>query len=206
MTTKLCSKCKQNKQLSDFTKANTSPDGLGYICKNCRVEYNTQCTKRAASQREADRQIEALKTRHITAAIPKVKKEPKISLNELCQTTDFGRLKSNLKRGIYLISDNLGHVKIGVFSGNPNTRMADLQVGNPHRLTLIDHIFVDDPFYEEKIIHTKYDHLHIRGEWFKFTPEVRLKSFGNHELEVESTQRNQLAKYPGSNDYFPHAE
>lgn len=42
METKICSRCKQEKPLEEFSKCSTSADGLQYICKECMAVYNKQ--------------------------------------------------------------------------------------------------------------------------------------------------------------------
>lgn len=39
MSTKVCTKCKQEKDISDFHKKAKTKDGLRYECKTCRREY-----------------------------------------------------------------------------------------------------------------------------------------------------------------------
>ena len=40
METKVCSKCKVEKQRSDFAKNNSVKDGLQSSCKSCSKQYN----------------------------------------------------------------------------------------------------------------------------------------------------------------------
>jgi len=40
--TKPCSFCKETKSIFDFTKNNSSPDGLQYKCRDCDLEYQTK--------------------------------------------------------------------------------------------------------------------------------------------------------------------
>lgn len=54
-------------------------------------------------------------------------------------------------------------VKIGV-SFNPKQRFGLLQVGSPHEMVLLGAI--DGDKETEKELHEKFDHLHLRGEWF----------------------------------------
>jgi len=42
---KICTKCKENKELSEFNKNKRKPDGLMYSCKACRVLYRTTVQK-----------------------------------------------------------------------------------------------------------------------------------------------------------------
>jgi hypothetical protein len=93
------------------------------------------------------------------------------------------------KRGVYLISDNFGHVKIGVFSGNVSNRLSGLQTGNPKILFVKDHLFHKDPYGLEKVLHSRYRHLHVRGEWFKDEPEIVLWPFTDLS-SIESSERH----------------
>ena len=45
MKTKICSNCKINLVLSEFTKDNSSGDGLRYYCKSCARKYHKQYRK-----------------------------------------------------------------------------------------------------------------------------------------------------------------
>ena len=36
---KKCTKCKEVKQLTDFSKSKNHKDGLQYECKSCKAEY-----------------------------------------------------------------------------------------------------------------------------------------------------------------------
>jgi hypothetical protein len=79
-----------------------------------------------------------------------------------------------MKSGVYLISNGQGHVKIGKFSGDPNRRLAQLQTGSACNLTLSAHKFYPNALKVEKSLHRQYRRLHIRGEWFKDSPEIAL--------------------------------
>jgi Meiotically Up-regulated Gene 113 (MUG113) protein len=58
--------------------------------------------------------------------------------------------------------------KIGI-AGNVKNRLKTLQTGNPYRLELIDSFEFDDVLRVESILHRKYDHAWVIGEWFKLT-------------------------------------
>lgn len=77
--------------------------------------------------------------------------------------------------GIYLIGDEHGRVKIGVFAFVPESRLTQLQTGNADALQLLDYVFVKDAYKVEAELHEKYDHLKVRGEWFQYTPEISLE-------------------------------
>jgi hypothetical protein len=59
-------------------------------------------------------------------------------------------------------------VKIGIACDVKN-RLKTLQTGNPYPLTLIDSFEFDDAVRVESVLHRKYDHARMRGEWFKLT-------------------------------------
>lgn len=64
---------------------------------------------------------------------------------------------------VYFIG-NARTVKIGVAS-DPAQRLADLQVGNPRRLSVIAEMPGDERY--ERILHEHFAELRIRGEWFR---------------------------------------
>lgn len=69
---------------------------------------------------------------------------------------------------IYFITDGEA-VKIG-FSEKPLRRLGGLQSGHPKPLRLIG--AVPASVMEEVAIHKRFDHIRIRGEWFRETPEL----------------------------------
>ena len=71
---------------------------------------------------------------------------------------------------IYFIGCNDRYVKIGV-SHSPDSRLNDLQVGNPYDLTMLKTIDVSDK--AEAYLHDKFSHLHHRREWFNLNSELR---------------------------------
>ena len=62
-----------------------------------------------------------------------------------------------------------GFVKIGK-SKCPDKRLASLQSANPLRLSIIRTI--DGDSAEERIVHMAFEHLHVHGEWFRFSDEM----------------------------------
>lgn len=77
---------------------------------------------------------------------------------------------------VYVISDG-ENVKVGV-SVDVYQRFSSIQTGNAKKLTLIG--FVDGEADLEKEIHSRLCEFHIRGEWYKWTPESQsiLSSLG----------------------------
>jgi hypothetical protein len=59
-------------------------------------------------------------------------------------------------------------VKIGIACDVKN-RLKTLQTGNPYQLALIDSFEFDEALRVESILHSKYDHARVRGEWFLLT-------------------------------------
>lgn len=61
-------------------------------------------------------------------------------------------------------------IKIGI-TKNINSRLSSLECNSPYKLNLI-YAF---PGYisKEKEIHKRFEHLRIKGEWFKYTNEVK---------------------------------
>lgn len=68
--------------------------------------------------------------------------------------------------GIYFISNGHGAIKIGQTGVSLSNRLNSCQVGSPHRLYVVAVVDVGELAKTEKMIHRKYRHLHIRGEWF----------------------------------------
>lgn len=71
--------------------------------------------------------------------------------------------------GVYFISDQHGHVKIGK-AQDPYKRLKQLQTGNPYELLLIEYF----PFYNglllEYALHDLFSKFQIRDEWFEQEP------------------------------------
>jgi phage anti-repressor protein len=67
---------------------------------------------------------------------------------------------------VYAIQEfESGKLKIGI-SANPNTRLKQLQVGNPNKLRIVAIRKAPNRFHTEKQFHKNAEKYHIRGEWF----------------------------------------
>ena len=42
MGTKVCSKCKEEKNIDDFGKDSTRPKGISYLCKICLIDKSNK--------------------------------------------------------------------------------------------------------------------------------------------------------------------
>jgi hypothetical protein len=60
--------------------------------------------------------------------------------------------------------------KVGKTQGKPETRLKELQVGNPHPLQVFDSWLVRDCCIAERFAHSAIRQFHYRGEWFKGDP------------------------------------
>lgn len=75
---------------------------------------------------------------------------------------------------VYLIEcPALGTTKIGK-AVNPETRLGQLQTGNPARLRLFHVILSDDPFRLESMLHSRYKGQHVFLEWYALTGQDKL--------------------------------
>jgi hypothetical protein len=73
---------------------------------------------------------------------------------------------------VYFVhSEQMNAVKIGR-AGRPHDRMADMQVGTPDALRLLGALEASDMIAAERDQHREWSALHIRGEWFRATPEL----------------------------------
>ena len=71
---------------------------------------------------------------------------------------------------IYFIAQGEEFIKIGYTKDDPEGRLIGLQTGNPHKLTLVKSIEGDKD--TEETLHSRFHHLHCRGEWFYYTKEL----------------------------------
>lgn len=81
---------------------------------------------------------------------------------------------------IYFIG-HTDYIKIG-YTNDISSRLKALQVGSPIELKMIG--LIDGDMEYELFIHNKFNHLKIRGEWFKYTKEIEnfILSFDNKLL------------------------
>ena len=73
---------------------------------------------------------------------------------------------------VYLIAAHgTGKIKIGYSAKTPDGRLRTLQTANPHELRLL--MLIRGSRRDEPRYHQMFDHIRVRGEWFKDTPELR---------------------------------
>lgn len=62
------------------------------------------------------------------------------------------------------------YIKIG-YSSNPEQRLKELQVGNPHKLKLVNTMPGDSK--TELSLHKLYDSKRVHGEWFRYEGDLK---------------------------------
>lgn len=74
---------------------------------------------------------------------------------------------------VYLIKEADGDFyKIGHTTKNPETRLKELQTGNPRLLKLIATYQTDNYKHLERLLHETYKKNHYSGEWFIMSLEI----------------------------------
>ncbi len=85
---------------------------------------------------------------------------------------------------IYFIQEGCdGAIKIGRCRCDPLVRLRELQIGNPAPLDLL--AVIRDGSFTEDDLHKRFEHLRVRGEWFR--PDVELYAFMLSLLERGSS-------------------
>lgn len=69
---------------------------------------------------------------------------------------------------VYFIQDAGGEIKIGFSDRDPMVRLSAMQTGNPRELRLLASI--PGTRGTEQELHARFDHVRIRGEWFRPDP------------------------------------
>lgn len=72
--------------------------------------------------------------------------------------------KYRRSRMIYFIQSGTGPIKIGFTKEDARARLRDLQCANPEKLHL--RAAFEGTRNDEKVLHAKFKHARIRGEWF----------------------------------------
>ena len=146
---KKCGKCRETKELGEFNKNKTLPDGLQNSCRPCQ----------AAAKRK-------WKSKRTRADIDKSNAKDYITNKR----RNRERREKNPQGMTYLITDGLAY-KIGITRDKEefnNKRLRQLQNGNPRKLTLLlwserdIELHVHHEFIEDRLI----------GEWFSKSQEI----------------------------------
>lgn len=70
---------------------------------------------------------------------------------------------------VYIIHGGTGLCKIGMTTGDPYKRIAELQTGSPVELKIIAILATDKPQELEQALHKDFTHRRKQGEWFQLT-------------------------------------
>lgn len=74
------------------------------------------------------------------------------------------------KNRVYFIREGLsGPIKIGL-SSQPEKRLVNLQVANPYLLRVLG--TVPGSKADENLLHARFEHLHLQGEWYEAEQEL----------------------------------
>jgi predicted GIY-YIG superfamily endonuclease len=68
----------------------------------------------------------------------------------------------------FVLAEELNHVKIGMTT-DINQRLSSLNSGHSCELRLLYYF----PCSKEKEIHKLFNHLRVKGEWFKYNEEIK---------------------------------
>ncbi len=109
-------------------------------------------------------------------------------------------LTRSLPKGgyIYLLSDQLGHYKIG-HTIDVNRRLAELRTQPPFEITTAAYCYVPDRFRAEKELHQNYSKYRLRGEWFSLPSDA----VGNLQRGLEYIEATTLAEVKAYADFNP---
>jgi len=94
---------------------------------------------------------------------------------------------------VYFILDETSNaIKIGK-ANDIDERLSGLQTGNPNELIVLHYIkckTIEDAFNLEKDYHNKFNHIHIRGEWFKYDKEL-FQNFFIEEINFKAKPKRE---------------
>ena len=94
----------------------------------------------------------------------------------------------------YILDEKSEAIKIGK-ANNIEDRLSTLQTGNANSLELIGYVKCkseDDSLLQESILHKKFNHLHIRGEWFKLHDDILTSIHGDKNFFKVKERRKPL--------------
>lgn len=94
---------------------------------------------------------------------------------------------------VYFILDETSNaIKIGK-ANDIHERLSGLQTGNPNELIVLHYIkckSVEDAFNLERDYHNKFNHIHTRGEWFKYDKEL-FQNFFIEETDFKTKSKRE---------------
>lgn len=91
---------------------------------------------------------------------------------------------------IYFIKSESGHLKIGFSKDKAELRLSNLQIGCPFKLRLLAMLNGDRE--QERLIHNKFKHLKVNGEWFIYKKEIL--NFIQKPFKIDSPPKSHREK------------
>lgn len=103
------------------------------------------------------------------------------------ETNTFSLYSAPSEKGnIYLIqAEDTGHYKIGYTRSDPYKRLAQLQTGNSHILTLVGS-FPCSGIETERLLHNIFANVRLSGEWFNLN-DLEIKNILNEEWRINQS-------------------
>lgn len=84
---------------------------------------------------------------------------------------------------VYLLTNNEGHFKIGVTTGEISKRVKSLQTGNPNKIELVNYYETVNYRKVESWFHRIYKDFRLEGEWFLLN-ECHINGFINEATKI----------------------
>ena len=108
--------------------------------------------------------------------------------------TKNGKIKAGT---VYLIKNESGYYKIGRTKGEFSKRLAQLQSSTHEQLSKVAIFVTSDHEGLELYLHTKFDIMRVRGEWFRLNDMdvERLISLAKDWLRDENLQIDDFGQY-----------
>lgn len=180
-----CFKCNQFKLRNCFFKAGFTKSGIRSACKKCDQarpylkEYNKQYKQRdyvKKRQRDYKRKIRKEEYAMLSDSYIKRQLARKCGISEKyiteTQVAEYRR-KAELRQRkgfVYFIAAGTEAIKIGYTKNGDINRLESFQVGIHLKLRLLKKIC--GGMKKEKELHRMFSKFRIRGEWFKYCPEI----------------------------------
>jgi hypothetical protein len=80
-----------------------------------------------------------------------------------------------------------GFIKIGYTSRDISQRFSQIQSHCPYELKII--FIYEGDLYTEELLHRRFNHLNVRGEWFLFNKEI--KDFIKNQKKIISNYKDE---------------
>lgn len=180
METKICSKCKIEKELTEFNKNNRSSDWCRYECRECQKKRNK--INNSFIEWDLIKCTHCWELKHFSL----IKKSSHYIwwYSHICKECNllkyFSKTHSKynpkykqkefIKWIIYILECNWIY-KIGKTIQNIKNRLSTLQTWNPYKINLLKEYNTDFLNYDEKNLHSIFIKKKFKNEWFNLNKE-----------------------------------